>query len=308
MIVHRSSGGGRLGRPSYAIVTPARDEAANLPRLAGCLIGQTHLPIAWVVVENGSIDKTGALAERLSADHAWIAVIGTSGEEVLTRGRPISRAVQAGLAALGEISPDIVVIADADVSVPCDYFERLVKVFEREPSLGMASGARYEYVRGKWRQCHITGSSVEAQCRAYRAQCLGDILPLVDRLGWAGIDEIKANVLGWRTGVLYDLPFLHHRPMGARERTRMRAWSMEGDAAWYMGYRPSYLILRSLFHSRRDFLAGAMILGYVLAALTGKPRHDDPAVRSYVRRQQSLRSLPLRMMEAIGKRQPPLIV
>ncbi|HCG02210.1 MAG TPA: hypothetical protein DEV93_16910 [Chloroflexi bacterium] len=303
-----SDRGERPRRAPYAVVTPARDEADNLSRLAGCVVAQTHLPVVWVIVENGSTDETLAVARRLSADHPWIEVISTRGEQVLTRGRPISRAVHAGLLALGAFSPELVVITDADVSMEPGYFDTLVAAFEREPSLGMASGTRHEWSGGSWRQRHITGTSVEAQCRAYRWQCLQDVLPLVDRLGWAGIDEIKANVLGWQTRVLYDLPFRHHRPMGMRESTHLRAWLMEGDAAWYMGYRPYYLILRSLFHSRRDLRAVAMIFAYVLAALIGKPRHDEPKVRAYVRRQQRLRNLPDRIVEAIGKRRASSLV
>jgi hypothetical protein len=69
-----------------------------------------------------------------------------------------------------------------------------------------------------------------------------------------------------------------------------------------MGYRPSYLVLRALYHARRDVRYVAMIWGYVAAAAGAEPRHADAAVRAYVRRQQSLRRLPLRALEARGRR------
>ena len=61
---------------SYAIVTPARDEASALPRLAEALIGQTKQPVSWIIVDHGSTDGTRALAEGLAADHSWIHVSG----------------------------------------------------------------------------------------------------------------------------------------------------------------------------------------------------------------------------------------
>ncbi len=296
-----SSSGAAAASRSYAVVTPARDEARNLPRLARCLAMQTQRPAAWIVVDNGSEDKTLAVAHDLAAVHPWMDVISVHGEAVMMRGAPIARAVHAGIAALGDAEPDVFVITDADVSMPPSYFERLLEAFDTEPALGMASGSRHERTRGVWRQQHITGTSVEGQCRAYRWECLQEVLPLEERMCWDGIDEIKANVLGWKTRTLLDLPFRHHREIGARERRPSRAWAIDGDAAWYMGYRPYYLVLGSFHHTRRDARALAMILGYGLAVVRRKPRHPDPNVRSYVRRQQSIRNLPQRLNEALGR-------
>ena len=35
--------------PSYAVVTPARNEAENLRRLAECLVAQSVPPSAWAM-------------------------------------------------------------------------------------------------------------------------------------------------------------------------------------------------------------------------------------------------------------------
>ena len=48
----------------------------------------------------------------------------------------------------------------------------------------------------------MTGSTVWGATRAYRWECLQRVLPLEERLGWDGIDEFKANALGWRTETL----------------------------------------------------------------------------------------------------------
>ncbi|MBA2642142.1 MAG: glycosyltransferase, partial [Actinobacteria bacterium] len=61
----------------YAVLTPARNEAANLERIASCLASQTVRPETWVLVENGSTDETPQLAARLAEEHAWIRVLRT---------------------------------------------------------------------------------------------------------------------------------------------------------------------------------------------------------------------------------------
>src|SRR5581483_6629803 len=49
--------------PSYAVVSPVRDEARDLACTAACLVDQTHRPQRWVVVDDGSTDDTRAIAE-----------------------------------------------------------------------------------------------------------------------------------------------------------------------------------------------------------------------------------------------------
>ena len=49
-----------------------------------------------------------------------------------------------------------------------------------------------------------------------------------ERLGWDGIDEFKANALGWRTTAFEELPFRHHRPEGERDGSAWRARSEPG--------------------------------------------------------------------------------
>jgi hypothetical protein len=116
-------------------------------------------------------------------------------------------------------------------------------------------------------------------------------MPLEERVGWDGIDELKATVLGWRTQMLPEISFYHHRRLGARDGARAARWRAQGEASYYMGYRPSYLLLRSLHHARRDPAALSMIASYAFALARRKPRYADTEVRRHLRRMQRLRSL-----------------
>jgi glycosyltransferase involved in cell wall biosynthesis len=289
---------------TYAVVTAVRDEVSWLGQLADCLRGQTMRPLEWRIVDTGSTDGTVEEVERWIGSERWIRLT-TATTSTRARGAVIAAAVEAGVRVLG-VRPDILVIVDADVSFQPEYFARLLAAFERLPRLGMASGCRYEEVRGRWRRRHVTGTSVEAQCRAYRWACLQDVLPLERHMGWDGIDEVKANVRGWTTVVLDDLGFRHHRRIGGRERSSVAAWRREGEAAHFMGYRPYYAVIRSLYRSLSDPTALALGASFVEASLRRRPRVDDPDVRAYVRRQQSALRFPRRAAEALGLgRRPP---
>jgi glycosyltransferase involved in cell wall biosynthesis len=286
---------------SYAVVTPARDEVANLPRLAACLAAQTVRARTWNIVDNGSADGTLELGRRLAAQHDWVHVLSLPGSSSADRGGPVVRALNAGIAALGD-PPEILVNLDADISMEPDYFERLLAKFDADPSLGIASGSAFELRRGAWEQRYVTGSTVWGASRAYRWECLQEILPFEERVAWDGVDEFKANARGWRTTAFEELPFRHHRREGERDGTAWRARRNQGNAAYYLGYRAWYLVLRALWHMRREPAALAMVWGYAMAALTREPRSSDPEARAYLRRQQSPLNLRLRAREAAGRR------
>jgi glycosyltransferase involved in cell wall biosynthesis len=284
---------------TYAVVTAARDEAANLPRLASSLKAQTLVPVEWIIVDNGSTDSTREVAEGLARETPWIRALFIS-SNTAARGGPVVRAFNAGLSALQTL-PDIMIKLDADVAMEPDYFEQLLARFALDESLGMASGTAYEPSERGWRERPVTAGHVWGPARAYRWACLQDVLPLEERMGWDGIDELKAELHGWKTATFRDLPFRHHRAQGMREGARWRHWRAQGAAAHYMGYRPLYLILRALFSARREPAALGMVWGFVVPALTRQSRVSDRELRRRLRQRQGLRTLPARAREALGK-------
>jgi glycosyltransferase involved in cell wall biosynthesis len=284
---------------TYSIITPARNEADALPRLAGALRLQTQLPARWVIAENGSSDQTVAAAKKIVADCEWARLLVLSEGGPRERGAPIVRALHAGLDSL-DLEPDVVINVDADVTMEPDYFERLLVEFAQDPSLGIASGSAWELRDGVWRQRFVTGGTVWGATRAYRWACLQDVLPLEERHGWDGIDQLKARARGWKTRTFTDLSFRHHRTEGQHDRSTWAHWLANGDTTHFMAYRPWYLLVRTLHHMRRDPAAFALLLGYASAALRRSPRLADPRAREVLRRDQRFRNILHRRREALG--------
>ena len=284
----------------YAVVTPARNEAERLETLGACLAAQSVPPGEWMIVDQGSDDETHAVARRLAGENAWTRVVRLGKPPPQARGGPIVQALNAGISRLGARF-DVVAKVDADVSFEPDYFERLLAAFRSDSSLGIVSGACYEEEDGTWIRRYGTGGSVWGAARAYRAACLEDVLPFEERMGWDGIDVVRAHLRGWTTTALLDVPFRHHRPEGQRDGARRRAWATQGRTAHYMGYRPSYLLARAFHRARRDPAALAMLWGYALAGARREPRCPDDAVRTFLREQQRIRHLSVRAREALGR-------
>jgi glycosyltransferase involved in cell wall biosynthesis len=280
-----------MSRLSYAIVTPARNERDNLVRLAKSIRRQRHLPERWVIVDDGSDDGMGAVADELAGEHDWIVVVRTGeGSDELEEGRRRGRdllAFRSGLLAL-PAPVDVFVKVDADTSFEADYFERLIERFAEQANLGIAGGSCYELHDGRWERIKVAGSHPRGASRAYRWALLDIVGALEPELGWDGVDEVMAELRGYRTAGFQDFGFRHHRKVGEREG-RLRAGSATGRQAWYMGYRPSYLLLRALYRAREDAASVAMLWGYVSAAAAGAPRCPQPIVIDRIREGQRLR-------------------
>lgn len=282
----------------YAVVTSARNERSHLPALRDCLARQTTPPEEWLVVDDGSTDGTLELAEAVAHEHPWVRVLELKTTGPQERGGPVVRSFTAGVNALVSF-PDVIIKIDADVTFSDDYVERLLAAFTSDPRLGIASGVCHELKSGEWRPLFGTRSHVWGATRAYRRTCLELVAPLEEREGWDELDALKARLEGWRTGVVANLPFHHHRKLGQRDgRTTM--WLRQGEVAHYMGYRFPYLVARTLYRFVREPHAALMLVGWTTATLRRRPRFHDARVRDYLRDQQRLRNLPLRVRETRG--------
>src|SRR5262245_10653167 len=59
----------------YILITPARNEESNLPRLIESVVSQTQRPERWMIVDDGSTDRTPQIADDIARKHPWIVVV-----------------------------------------------------------------------------------------------------------------------------------------------------------------------------------------------------------------------------------------
>jgi poly-beta-1,6-N-acetyl-D-glucosamine synthase len=283
-------------------VTPARNEAENLRRLAACLVEQTWLPSAWIIVDNGSTDGTADVVHQLGREHGWIRLVSIESDPEPVRGRSSVRAFNAGVLE-GPAHPDFVTGLDADVSFGPTYFEALRSEFAANPRLGIAAGLCYEQFGETWEAVHVTYPNLRGASLTYRGECLAELLPLEGRFGWDGIAVVRARIRGWDTASFADVSYFHHRGTGARDASRFSSFADEGESSYYMWYRPSYMLLRTLYRavSLRDLSAFGLGWGYARSALSRGSRHPEPGFREFVQSNQSPANWLSRAREVTGR-------
>ena len=275
----------------YVIVTPVRDEEESLPYTIASVVGQTIRPIEWVIVDDGSSDSTGTLIQQYARQYTWIRAVHRNDRGFRQPGAGIIEAFYAGYQALTCHDWDYLAKLDGDLSFEPDYFEKLLDRFTREPGLGIAGGTLYHFQNGVKTLERCPRFHVRGGAKVYRKACWEAIGGLWSGYGSDTVDEVTANMQGWKSRSFSDLEMWHHRFTGAAYG-RWGALVKDGRADYVVGYHPVFLLAKCgvrLF--RRPYLLGSLglLYGYASSWRRRLPRVGDAAVIRYLRAQQLAR-------------------
>lgn len=275
--------------PSIVIVTPMRDEERTVERTVRSMLAQTVRPLRWILVDDGSTDRTCEIARELARDQDWIEVVQRDDRGRRELGRGVVQAFYAGFERVRDLPWDFVVKLDADLELPPDYFESLLREFEKEPRLGMASGKTFLLEDGERRLEYCHDEHVRGPAKTYRRRCFEEIGGIEPVRGWDMIDETRAQMLGWQTRSFLEYPILHLRPIDARQKNLLRSRFEMGRLHWFLGYHWLYHYVRcarSFVQDPPRVLGGSMLAcGYAWDAIRRRPRFDAAFTR-FVREKQ----------------------
>lgn len=271
---------------SILAITPARDEERLLPQLIASMTAQTMRPDRFVIINDGSIDATHAIADAAAAEYEWINVIHFS------RTRPRSEGGESVVAQVLRrerwLNYDYVFRLDADISFAPDMTSLLLREFNCDSRLGIAGPILLEPYPLGWRPIRQPEFHTRGAAKMYSRECL-TATGLPDAgLGWDTIDEVRAMLAGFHTRHFSHIEARHHRPQGAAGGI-WKARGAAGHAAYRIGYSPLFLLARSvrmLFATSGPAGALAFLNGYLRAYVERRPRPVSPDIVAFVRRQQ----------------------
>ena len=281
----------------YIIISPVRDEGQYIEKTIRSVTSQTIKCMAWIIVDDGSKDRTREIIEEYRQEYSWIKLI-----SLLDRGRKrtdsgVIACFNEGYAIAEGIPFDFIVKLDGDLSFDSWYFEKIFEKFERNPKLGIAAGWVYDLIKRRPRPHHYPINHVRGCIKTYRRKCFQDIGGLLPTLAWDGIDEKKARMMGWETKSFEDLEVFHYRAMGSAGGILTRRLR-DARGACLMGYHPLFMLGRCvlrMFIDRPYIIGGlTMLAGFIFYKSKGvKPINDQPLIE-FIKDEQKKRIKALR--------------
>lgn len=272
----------------YVIITPVRDEEKFVEATIRSVTCQTNPPSEWVIVDDGSTDSTGEILDRHAAQFPWIRVVHRPNRGYRKSGGGVMEAFYAGYNALRCDDWEFIVKLDGDLTFSPDYFEKCFEHFSRQPELGIGGGEIYHSLGGELKleanpRFHVRGAT-----KIYRRSCWEGIGGLWMAPGWDTIDEVKANMIGWKTYSFSELSLLHHRFTGSAEGL-LRDRVKHGLACYVSGYHPLFVAAKCVSRlPQKPYLIGAAAIfyGFVKGYLTRTLQVSDHRMIDYLRNQQ----------------------
>lgn len=275
---------------NYVLITPARNEEKFIECTIRSMVAQTHPPERWVIVDDGSTDRTAEIVEVYTKDCPWIQLVRRPHRKERNFAGKV-HAFNDGLARIRSLQFELIGNLDADVTFESDHFEFLVQKFMDDPMLGVAGTA---YTQEGWdstRDSFEGHTSVHGACQLFRVECFEDINGYQpSRAG--GIDWMAvttARMKGWKTRNYRERRFHHHRTMGTAERSVLGAMFDYGKKDYFLGGSPIWELFRVGYRmTKKPVLIGgiALLSGYCTAALQRAERPVSRELMLFHRREQ----------------------
>jgi glycosyltransferase involved in cell wall biosynthesis len=275
----------------YVLITPAHNEERFIKKTLDSMVAQTLLPERWIIVDDGSADRTAQIVESYSSRYRWIEVL----RRPQRSDRSFAGKVQAFYAGLERVSSlrfGVIGNLDGDLSFDTDYLEFLIGKFSEDSKLGVAGTPfvednGYDSARDSFEgEKHVAGG-----CQLFRRECFEEVGGYVPNPA-GGIDWIAvttARMKGWRTRSFPEKRFHHYRPLGTGGRSGIAASFSYGEKDYYLGGSPIWELFRVAYRTtKRPFIIEGLSLlaGYCCAALRRVERPVSKELMRFHRQEQ----------------------
>lgn len=270
-----------MSKLKYVVITPARNEEAYIEKTIQSVLAQTCLPEKWVIISDGSTDRTDEIVQQYLVGNPWIELLRMpehQGRNFVAK----VHCVNAAYKGMQSVDFDIIVNLDADVSFEKDYFAFLLDKFADNPTLGVAGtpflqGAfSYDYRFTNIE--HVTGS-----CQVFRRQCfeeIGGYMPVKGGVDWIAVTT--ARMKGWKTRTFMGKIYLHHRRFSSADANSIVAMFRYGAKDYFLGGHPLWELFRAMYQMKNQpYIIGSVALcaGYIWAFFS---RHERPVSKELI--------------------------
>lgn len=279
----------------FVLLSSFKNEAEHLGKCLGSIASQSCLPLAWVMVDDGSTDQSTSIVESFLPRCPFIRLIRLPPRSARSFDAK-DRAINQAYATIRTLDFDFVGIQDPDTSLESsDYFRDVLTAFSSDQKLAITGGVVCEVRRGRFQE-RVTNVpwSVPGCVQMFRRRCydlVGGFVPL-ECGGSDTLMELEMRRRGYTTRTVPHLRVFHHRPTSSAGGV-LRGYFRLGHMDAAFGSHPLFMFLKFLSRlPQRPLLAGAVMIyaGYLAHHLRRRPRQVPAEVTQHLRKEQLRRS------------------
>ena len=280
----------------YVLVTPARNEEAYIEQTIEAVVSQTIRPQKWVIVSDGSVDRTDEIVAEHARRHDFIHLlrVGEPGKAGQKDFGSKVRAFRSGYRQMNGTRHQFVGNLDADITFAPNYFANILEKFKCNPQLGLAGGIVFEPAPKGFRAQWTSLNSVCGSVQLFRRACyeaFGGYIPI--RLG--GVDaaaEIMARMHGWQVQTFLDVEVYAQRQVLTGSSTILQTRYRRGITNYLLGYHPAFQLASCAVRlGEWPYVFGSLatLLGYASSWIRGYERSLPGEVVAVLRAEQTRR-------------------
>lgn len=296
-----------MNASSYSVITPVKNEEEHLPRLAHCVINQSRLPQAWVIVDDGSTDRTPDIIKELTTEHTWIHSIRIEEDKERSFGAHLFEVFRMGLEKSIELSAHVeyLINLDADVRFHDNTFEILCEKMDKEDNLAIASPRlmtlreEIDVAELKRPEAVLENKKLIISTDRYRVDEPTNGIRIyrkkfLDEIGGFPVNDASENmILGKAVMKGYDIGFVDGlwgyltRETGTTLENKYVRGKDRGHRLYIMHYHPLLVAAAFVWDAfSKPAWALGVFAGYFESLVKRKKRIDDPDVKRYYRRER----------------------
>jgi glycosyltransferase involved in cell wall biosynthesis len=272
----------------YILVTPARNEEDNLLRVANAVINQTIAPRLWVIVDDGSTDRTPEIIQDLRRQHHWISSVRLPEHDrdiYLNYSEVCQKGFNLAVDYLDEKGSEyeFVGLVDADTVVEPQYFEKLIEEFKKDCQLGVASGCLFYERDGGLVLDTADLIFPRGTGRLWRKNCFFETCGYTPcKAPPDVISNVKAKLHGYRAMQFRSITAVQLRVTSGAEGI-WAGYEKKGRSWYYMNAHPTLILMTVVYFSaeRPRYRGIAFLLGYMRSFIERVGKIDDEEIRNY---------------------------
>jgi biofilm PGA synthesis N-glycosyltransferase PgaC len=276
----------------YILVTPTKNEEAHIGATLDSVVNQTVRPRQWVIVNDGSTDRTTAIVQAAAEKYPWIVHLILPAREKRSFAAVV-HATEAGINALTINDYQFIGLLDSDVRFQSDYYAQVIARFEARPQLGLAGGVVIDLGTDK-RRLPYNRMDVPGAVQFFRRECFEALngLLAIPEGGWDALTCARVRMQGYESRLLTELIVDHLKPRNISEGSLFRRKWQLGVRDYALGYHPLFELCKcTRLLAVPPYLLGgcAWWVGYCCAAFQRRHRLIPAHIQRYIRGEQKRR-------------------